>query len=184
MTRWSLPERQSAERLTENERYAEWTIQVITSDVPPVLGRGPRPQRTGDPAGAVRASEWRSNFHFRRYSREHLRDVLATAGFRVHSLRYLIGWSLPLISARRYLVRSAGETYQVRVPVRPVNELFRIVSIDEQWAAPHMSLECLPGSSLLALVGPTHRLHPASRRTPVAAVYGGFFTGAHDVSRS
>jgi len=96
----------------------------------------------------------KANLHYRRYGRRQLQDVLAAAGFRVRQMQYLFGWSLPLLYARRFLARRPGESYQVRVPRRPLNRLFEGLSRAEQWATRSLGLPVPLGSSLLAVVEP------------------------------
>ena len=75
-----------------------------------------------------------ANLHFRRYERPQLRQLVTSAGFNVRELHYFFGWPLPLMYARRFFAHSADDGYQVQIPPRPVNELFRALSKAERWA--------------------------------------------------
>ena len=95
-----------------------------------------------------------ANLHFRRYERPQLRRLLTSSGFNVRELHYFFGWPLPLMYARRLLAHSADDGYQVQVPPRPVNELFRALSTVERWLTSSTGVPAPLGSSLLAVVEP------------------------------
>jgi SAM-dependent methyltransferase len=94
-----------------------------------------------------------ANWHFRRYTKQSLQDVLTQAGFETESLQYFSGWTIGPMLLRRLATPAKGEAgdYRVRVPPRPVNAVMYGLSRVEQtvWGSR------LPlGSSLLAIARP------------------------------
>ena len=92
------------------------------------------------------------NLHFRRYTRSELQKKLHAAGFEVETLRYMFGWSLGLMYVRRLLARSGKSEYAVQVPPRPVNAVFRLLTLFEESIGRTFHLWPLAGSSLVAIV--------------------------------
>lgn len=92
------------------------------------------------------------NLHFRRYHRRPLRQLLTQAGFEVHRLKYLFGWSLPLVYLRTWLSNKQPEKYRVEVPSAPVNAVFAGLTRGENALSNVLGLSPPWGSSLLAVV--------------------------------
>ncbi len=91
------------------------------------------------------------NHHFRRYTFAGLRDLAVAHGFEVQELRYLFGWSLGLLFARRWLGGKRA-SYQVSIPPAWVNVACRTLSkVEEKLCAPWRGGPWL-GSSLLAVL--------------------------------
>jgi SAM-dependent methyltransferase len=86
------------------------------------------------------------NHHFRRYTFAGLRELALGEGFRIEELRYLFGWSLGLLFARRWLGGKRA-SYGVRIPPAWVNATCRTLSrLEEKIGGPWL------GSSLLAVL--------------------------------
>lgn len=92
------------------------------------------------------------NLHFRRYTRTGLRNLAVSAGFEVKTLRYLFGWPLPLMYARRLIAGPGREDYAVHVPPPPINALFRCLTSIEERIGGVTRMWPVVGSSLLAVV--------------------------------
>lgn len=92
------------------------------------------------------------NHHFRRYTRNSLTTGLSQAGFEITQVRHVFGWSLGLMYLRRLLASREPSSYDVKVPMRPVNAAMRWLTRCEEWLC--RTLRCSPpsGSSLLAVV--------------------------------
>jgi SAM-dependent methyltransferase len=91
------------------------------------------------------------NHHFRRYTWKGLRGVLTRQGFELVELRYMFGWSLGLLLARRWLSRRTGGPYRVHIPPRWVNAPLRWLSRFEELVMRILGGGPLLGSSLLAI---------------------------------
>ncbi|MDA0834039.1 MAG: class I SAM-dependent methyltransferase [Planctomycetota bacterium] len=110
------------------------------------------------------------NLHFRRYTKPSLRHVIHEAGFTCRDMRYLFGWSLGMVYARKWLSRKKPDSYAVSIPPRPINAAMRVCSLAESWIAATFGLPVLCGSSLLAVfVRPDES---ESSRDPVSAAIG------------
>ncbi|MES2790669.1 MAG: class I SAM-dependent methyltransferase [Planctomycetota bacterium] len=92
------------------------------------------------------------NLHFRRYHRRPLQQLLTQTGFQVRQLKYLFGWSLPLVYLRTWLSPKNLQEYRVDVPSAPVNALFAGLTRGENSVSNALHLSPPLGSSLLAVV--------------------------------
>jgi 2-polyprenyl-3-methyl-5-hydroxy-6-metoxy-1,4-benzoquinol methylase len=92
------------------------------------------------------------NLHFRRYTRGKLKQQLHAAGFEIESLRYMFGWPLGLMYARRLLAKSGRSEYAVQVPPWPINTVFRLLTLMEECVCNAIRLWPVVGSSLVAIV--------------------------------
>ena len=92
------------------------------------------------------------NLHFRRYTKGVLRERLQAAGLEIRTLRYMFGWPLSLMYARRFLAKPGNSEYSVKVPPRPINAAFRWLTIVEESVCRTIGLWPLVGSSLVAVV--------------------------------
>jgi SAM-dependent methyltransferase len=104
------------------------------------------------------------NHHFRRYTWKGLRRVLAEQGFEIEELRYVFGWSLGLMLARRWLSGGKRDAYRVRVPPAWINAPLRWLSRFEEFVIRIFGGGPLLGSSLLALArkpAAVNEFHPA-----------------------
>jgi SAM-dependent methyltransferase len=91
------------------------------------------------------------NHHVRRYTWKALRRVLTQQGFEVEEMRYLFGWSLGLMLARRWLSRRQRGPYRVHIPPRWINTSMRWLSRFEEFAVRVFGGGPPLGSSLLAI---------------------------------
>jgi SAM-dependent methyltransferase len=92
------------------------------------------------------------NLHFRRYTKGVLRERLQAAGLEIRTLRYMFGWPLGLMYARRFLAKSGKSEYSVKVPPGPINALFRCLTYVEENVCRTIGLWPFVGSSLIAVV--------------------------------
>lgn len=92
------------------------------------------------------------NLHFRRYTKGVLRERLQAAGLEIRSLRYMFGWPLGLMYARRFLAKSGKSEYSVNVPPRPINAAFRFLTFVEENVCRMVGMWPFVGSSLVAIV--------------------------------
>lgn len=92
------------------------------------------------------------NLHYRRYHRQPLKSLLVQSGFQICRLKYLFGWSLPLVYLRKWLSPRDLKEYRVEVPSAPVNALFAGLTRGENWMSNVMGVSPPLGSSLLAVV--------------------------------
>ncbi len=92
------------------------------------------------------------NLHFRRYHRRPLQQLLTQTGFQVRRLKYLFGWSLPLVYLRTWLSPKKLQEYRVEVPSPPVNAVFAGLTRWENALSNGLRLSPPLGSSLLAVV--------------------------------
>ncbi len=92
------------------------------------------------------------NLHFRRYHRRPLRALLTQSGFHVRRLKYLFGWSLPLVYLRKWLSPKDLKEYRVDVPSAPVNLVFAGLTRCENALSNLLGLSPPLGSSLLAVI--------------------------------
>ena len=92
------------------------------------------------------------NLHFRRYHRRPLKTLLTQTGFQVRQLKYLFGWSLPLVYLRKWLSPKNIHEYRVEVPSASVNALFAGLSRGENMLSNVLRVSLPLGSSLLAVV--------------------------------
>ena len=90
------------------------------------------------------------NQHFRRYTWRGLRRALVGQGFEIEEMRYLFGWSLGLLLARRWLSNPKA-AYQVRIPPVWINAPLRWLSRFEEFVGRIFGGGPLLGSSLLAV---------------------------------
>ena len=96
------------------------------------------------------------NLHFRRYYRRPLRKLLIQSGFHVRQLKYLFGWSLPLVYLRKWLGPRNLKEYRVDVPSAPVNAVFAGLTRLENAVSNLVHLSPPLGSSLLAVIQRPH----------------------------
>lgn len=92
------------------------------------------------------------NLHYRRYTKESLRSAIAQTDFSCRELRYLFGWSLGMVYARKWLARRTAEEYAVSIPPRPLNAAMRACSLAEAWMTTHLRIPVFVGSSLFAVL--------------------------------
>jgi len=92
-----------------------------------------------------------AHHHFRRYTRQSLGELLGGAGLRIERLRYCYGWSLPLVWLRRWVARGNATQYEVKIPPRWLNAIFRGVTRTEEAACRLLGVSPPWGSTLLAV---------------------------------
>lgn len=94
------------------------------------------------------------NRHYRRYRPMELYRRMSESGFEVESMRYLFGWSVPLVYARKWCFRAngqAGDRYQVQTPNALVNNVMAWLTHTEEWLVERTGWSIPMGSSLLAM---------------------------------
>ena len=96
------------------------------------------------------------NLHFRRYHRRPLKQLLTQTGFEVRQLRYLFGWSLPLVYLRKWLSPRNLKEYHVEVPSAAVNMIFAGLTRGENAVSNLVGISPPLGSSLLAVMQRPH----------------------------
>jgi trans-aconitate methyltransferase len=91
------------------------------------------------------------NQHFRRYTRRSFRDLVASAGGKLASLRYAFRWIVPAkLMQRGWETVRGGRHHPVSVPPTPINRTLELVTRAEDALLRRLPLPF--GSSLFAVI--------------------------------
>lgn len=103
------------------------------------------------------------NHHFRRYTRQSLKDVLQESHYHVQSIRYFNFWLFPVaLAVRMWNKVRLTHSIELKVPPAWLNRLLTAVFASERWVINTLSFPF--GISLIAIAT---RDHNAAQATPL-----------------